>query len=154
TRRAIQLSKAYCLHRMQSGDRSLCDAFGVHRRVETTRVLRGYIVAHSLRKERADMQTGTCSSVLVLLAASTGFCMAQPGEQVMTGTVTSFDRARSIEIDVKGVAHKYDLSNADIAYSISPEVATGLTVIVTERTDANNKKSVSIVPAPIKPSPA
>src|SRR5437899_49203 len=72
----------------------------------------------------------------------------QPGEVVITGTVTNFEVGKTIEIDAKGVSHKYDLNSADILYSISPEVAVGITVMVTERTDANRHKTITIAPLP------
>lgn len=71
----------------------------------------------------------------------------QPGEIVLTGTVTNFDVGKSIEINAKGVVHKYDLNDGDIQYSISPEVATGTTVTVTERTDETTRKTITISPA-------
>ena len=54
----------------------------------------------------------------------------KPGQVTIVGTVTSFDVGKSIEVNSNGVPHKYDLNNSDIVYSISPEVATGMTVKV------------------------
>ena len=66
------------------------------------------------------------------------------GQVVVTGTVISYEVAKSIEVNASGVAHKYDLNDSDTTYSISPEVATGRTVTVTETTGAEGRKSISI----------
>jgi hypothetical protein len=71
----------------------------------------------------------------------------KPGQVVTIGKVTNFDVGKSIEVDAKGVPHKYDLNNADMSFSVSPEVATGMTVKITERTDANGHKTVTIEPS-------
>ena len=90
-------------------------------------------------------------SLIVLLTLALTVS-AQPGESTLNGTVTSYDAAKSIEIDSKGTSHKFDLNDGDIQYSISPEVATGMYVTVTIRIDENKHKNITIVPAP-KPKP-
>jgi hypothetical protein len=70
---------------------------------------------------------------------------SKAGQIVVLGTVTNYDVGKTIEVDAKGTLHKYDLNNSDITYSISPEVATGVSVKVTETTDANGHKAVAIV---------
>ena len=95
------------------------------------------------------MNNKLATLIFSLIALGSVYSLGQskadpPGEVVITGTVTSFEVGKSIEIDAKGVSHKYDLNNVDILYSISPEVATGTTVTATERTDANGHKTVNI----------
>lgn len=68
------------------------------------------------------------------------------GQSKVTGTVTHYAVAKSIEIDANGVAHKYDLNDSDIVYSIGPEVAEGSAVTVTETTNAEGHKTISIGP--------
>src|SRR5438105_340107 len=40
-----------------------------------------------------------------------------------TGTVKSYEAGKMIEVEAKGVPHRYDLSSADATYTISPDVA-------------------------------
>ena len=70
----------------------------------------------------------------------------KPGQVVTIGKVSNLDMGKTIEVDAKGVPHKYDLNNADVSFSLSPEVATGMTVKITERTEANGHKTVMIEP--------
>lgn len=86
--------------------------------------------------------------VIILLLALALTLNAQPGEATINGTVTTYDAAKSIEIDSKGTSHKYDLNDGDIQYSISPEVSTGSYVTVTVRIDENKRKNITIAPAP------
>ena len=72
----------------------------------------------------------------------------QAGQVVLNGTVAHYDVAKSIEVTADGTSHKYDLNDADTVYSISPEVAEGSTVTVTETTDSQGHKSISIAPRP------
>jgi len=77
---------------------------------------------------------------------------SKPGQMTMVGKVTNFDVGKSIEVDAKGMVHKYDLNNADTTFSIGPEVATGMTVKIVERTDSSGHKTVTIEPSSKKPT--
>ena len=85
--------------------------------------------------------SGVLSSSGTLYAQAT----SQAGQTVVVGTVTNYDVGKTIEVDAKGTLHKYDLNNADTTYSISPEVATGVSVKVTETTDASGHKTLAII---------
>jgi hypothetical protein len=66
----------------------------------------------------------------------------------MIGMVKSFDPGKTLEVEVNGASHKYDLSKADTLYNISPEVKAGSNVTILETTDNSGKKTVTIEPAP------
>jgi hypothetical protein len=70
----------------------------------------------------------------------------KPGQVTVTGKVTSFDAGKSIEISSKGDRLKYDLTSTDTVYSVSPDVASGMTVKITEKTDDSGHKTVTIEP--------
>ncbi len=86
------------------------------------------------------------SLLLVGHAATDQQSNEKAGQVKVTGTVTHYEVAKSIEIDANGVAHKYDLNDSDIVYSIGPEVAEGSAVTVTETTNAEGHKTISIGP--------
>src|SRR5579872_1221761 len=75
------------------------------------------------------------------------------GSVTMTGTVKSYEAGKSIEIDSRGTAHKFDLSKSDANYTISPDVKVGSEVAVMERNDSG-RKSVMIEPADSSTKPA
>jgi len=86
--------------------------------------------------------------VVVGLALAGCLALAQSdgkaGQVTVTGTVTRFEVAKSIEVDSGGVSHKYDLNESDTVYSISPEVAAGRTVTVTQTADGEGHRTVTI----------
>jgi hypothetical protein len=65
----------------------------------------------------------------------------------MTGNVKSYDPGKSIEVDVKGKAHTFDLTQTDATYTVSPDVKVGSEVRVTERTDSSGRRTVMIEPS-------
>jgi hypothetical protein len=71
----------------------------------------------------------------------------QANAAAMAGTVKAFDPGKSIEVEVNGVSHKYDLSKTDTSYTISPEVKAGSNVTIMER-NAPTGKEVRIDLAP------
>jgi hypothetical protein len=64
----------------------------------------------------------------------------------VTGTVKTFEVGKSIEVDAKGTAHKYDLTSTDMTYTISPDVKVGMTVKLMESKDASGRTTVTIEP--------
>ncbi|HEY7336012.1 MAG TPA: hypothetical protein VH639_14080 [Bryobacteraceae bacterium] len=68
----------------------------------------------------------------------------------VAGTVKSFDPGKSIDVEVNGVSHKYDLSKTDTLYNISPDVKAGSNVMIMETTDNSGKKAVTIDVAPAR----
>ena len=62
--------------------------------------------------------------------------------------VKSFDPGKTIDVEVNGVSHKYDLSKTDTLYNINPEVKARTNVTILEKTDNSGKKTVTIEPAP------
>jgi hypothetical protein len=72
----------------------------------------------------------------------------QASPAAMTGTVKSFDPGKSIDVEVNGVSHKYDLSKTDTSYTINPEVKPGSDVTVMETTNPTGNKEVRIELAP------
>jgi hypothetical protein len=65
----------------------------------------------------------------------------------MIGIVKSFDPGKTIDVEVNGVSHKYDLSKTDTLYNINPEVKAGTNVMIAETIDNSGKKTVTIEPA-------
>ena len=68
----------------------------------------------------------------------------------MMGMVKSFDPGKSIDVEVKGVSRKYDLSDSDTLYNINPEVKPGARVTIVESTDNSGRKAVTIDIAPAR----
>lgn len=66
----------------------------------------------------------------------------------MTGTVQSYNPGKSIEIEVQGTTHVYDLSKSDTTFTVSSDVQVGSKVRLMETKEANGHRLVTIEAPP------
>lgn len=74
--------------------------------------------------------------------------VAGQAKGAMVGMVKSFDPGRTIDVEVNGESHKYDLSKTDTLFNINPDVKAGTNVTIVETIDNSGKKTVTIELAP------
>ena len=64
-----------------------------------------------------------------------------------TGTVTTYEAGKTIEVGTTGGPKIYNLSSTDMTFSVRPDVKMGSLVKITETKDASGKATVTIEPA-------
>jgi len=75
------------------------------------------------------------------------YATGQTSTKQITGTVTSLSPGKEVTVQTStGQTHKFSLSSSANT-TISPDVTTGSTVIVTESTSPSGQKMVTITPA-------